>query len=141
GAGGGGGGGAGVPAPARPEGRWDDLRWAVDEEVGRLPARQRAAFVLCCLEGKTGADAARQLGCRPGTVSSRLTRARERLRRRLARRGLAPAVAALSAAPSGAALAAPVPVPLVQSTLGAARLLAARSPAGRALSRQAPTRA
>src|SRR5205807_9685419 len=46
-----------------------DLRRVLDEEVNRLPARQRAVFVLCCLEGNTAEQAARQLGCPRGTVS------------------------------------------------------------------------
>jgi RNA polymerase sigma factor (sigma-70 family) len=103
---------------------WHDFRQALDEEVERLPARERAAFVLCCLEGKTGGEVARQLGCPPGTVSSRLTRARQRLRDRLARRGLAPSAAALAAL-AGEGRAAPVPADLVHSTLKAALVFAA----------------
>jgi RND family efflux transporter MFP subunit len=103
-------------AAARDWGAADDLRGVLDEEVNRLPARQRAAFVLCCLEGKTGREAARQLGCSPGTVSSRLTRAREVLRRRLTRRGLAPAAVSLTAL-AGDTPAAVVPAILVPATL------------------------
>jgi RND family efflux transporter MFP subunit len=77
-------------APAPGEAAALDLREALDEEVHCLPARHRAAFVLCCLEGMSNQEAGRQLGCPPGTVSSRLARARQRLRRRLARRGLTP---------------------------------------------------
>ena len=53
--------------------------------------------MLCYLEGLTTEAAARRLGCAQGTVMSRLSRGRERLRQRLTRRGLAPAVGLLTA--------------------------------------------
>ena len=40
----------------------------LDEEIGRLPERQRAAVVLCDLEGLPHEEAARRLGCPVGTV-------------------------------------------------------------------------
>src|SRR5262245_30026006 len=63
---------------ARAEPPADDLRSVLDEEVGRLAEKYRNVFVLCCLEGKTDAVAARELGCPLGTVLSRLSRARRR---------------------------------------------------------------
>jgi RNA polymerase sigma factor (sigma-70 family) len=68
---------------------WRELRPLLDAEVARLPARYREAFILCCLEGRTHEEAAKVLGCPGGTVASRLSRARERLRGRLVRRGIA----------------------------------------------------
>ncbi len=68
---------------------WRDLRPVLDAEVARLPERCREVFILCCLEGRTHEEAARLLSCPTGTVASRLSRARERLRSRLMRRGLA----------------------------------------------------
>jgi RNA polymerase sigma factor (sigma-70 family) len=62
-------------------------------EVNRLPDAFRSVIVLCCLEGRTQAEAAEQLGVPVGTVESRLTRARGRLRSGLASRGLALAAA------------------------------------------------
>ena len=67
----------------------DELVRAVHEEIARLPGRDRDVIVLCDLEGHTQEQAARSLGCRVGTVKSRLSRARGRLRDRLRRRGLA----------------------------------------------------
>ena len=72
-------------SPEDPAG-WE-VAGALDEELDRLPDRYRVAFVLCCLEGLTNAEAARELGCPVGTVDSRLHAARTRLRDRLARRG------------------------------------------------------
>jgi RNA polymerase sigma factor (sigma-70 family) len=78
------------PPPSEPEpgGDMGDLGPILYEEIGRLPDKYRLPFVLCYLEGKTNEQAAQQLGCPPGTVFSRLARARERLRIRLTRRGL-----------------------------------------------------
>ncbi|WP_422928078.1 sigma-70 family RNA polymerase sigma factor [Singulisphaera sp. PoT] len=67
-----------------------ELLAALDEEVSRLPEPFRSTLVLCDLGGLAHEEAARQLGCAVGTVESRLSRARKRLRERLTRRGLAP---------------------------------------------------
>ena len=65
--------------------------WPVlHEEIDRLPERYREPVVLCYLEGLSTDEAALRIGCPKGTILSRLSRARERLRERLARRGLAP---------------------------------------------------
>jgi RNA polymerase sigma factor (sigma-70 family) len=88
-----------VQAPDQPpEWVWRDLWPILDEEVSRLPERYRQPFVLCQLEGKTTQEAAAELRCPPGTVSSRVTRARQRLRARLTRRGVALSAGMLAAA-------------------------------------------
>jgi membrane fusion protein, heavy metal efflux system len=95
-----------------------DLRPLLDEEINRLPEKYRAAVVLYYLQGKTTEEAARQLGCARGTVCSRLSWARRRLRNRLTRRGLA-----AGAAIPGVILSATVaPAALVSSTVKAAVL-------------------
>ncbi|WP_422927428.1 sigma-70 family RNA polymerase sigma factor [Singulisphaera sp. PoT] len=63
---------------------WPELH----EEVDRLPRKFRDAVVLCYLEGLTTEAASRRLGCPQGTVLSRLSRARTRLKARLSERGL-----------------------------------------------------
>src|SRR5439155_8651098 len=65
-----------------------ELKELLDDEVNRLPVRYRSAVILCYMSGKTNEEAARQLGCAPGTIFSRLARAREMLRNRLTRRGI-----------------------------------------------------
>lgn len=57
-------------------------------EIERLPMRYRTAIVLCDLQGFTHEEVARRLGCRVGTISSQVSRARARLRQRLGRRGV-----------------------------------------------------
>jgi RNA polymerase sigma factor (sigma-70 family) len=73
-----------------------ELRAALDEEVGGLPEKYRAAVVLCYLEGKTHEQAARELGCPKSSLSSRVNRALALLRRGLTRRGLALPAGALA---------------------------------------------
>jgi RNA polymerase sigma factor (sigma-70 family) len=92
---------AAAPAPA------DDLRAVLDRELSRLPAKYRAAVVLCDLEGRTRAEAARQLGVPPGTVAARVARGRARLAARLARRGVTVPAAALAAVLTRDAAGAP----------------------------------
>ena len=59
---------------ADPDVVWRDLRPVLDEEVHGLPAKYRLAIILCYFQGRTHAEAARELGCPKGTVSVRLQR-------------------------------------------------------------------
>jgi RNA polymerase sigma factor (sigma-70 family) len=89
---------------------WFEVQAVLDEEVRRLPATFRSAFVQCCLEGQSRADAARQLGITEVTLSGRLHRAKTTLKTRLARRGISlsmllAAVSLAEATPSATLLA------------------------------------
>jgi RNA polymerase sigma factor (sigma-70 family) len=74
------------PTASEREPVWKALLERLDEELACLPEKYRAPLVLCYLEGKTHAEAARFLGWPVGSMSARLARARELLRRRLQRR-------------------------------------------------------
>lgn len=50
--------------------------------LDELPPEQRAALVLCAVEGLTAPEAADALGCSVGAVEQRLVRARATLRQR-----------------------------------------------------------
>ena len=75
-----------TPDPDAPAGAPDWLP-ILDAELAALPAKYRDALVLCELQGASRADAAMALGVREGTLSSRLSRGRDLLRRRLLKHG------------------------------------------------------
>jgi RNA polymerase sigma factor (sigma-70 family) len=102
-----------------------ELLAVVDEEVRRLPEVYRLPVLLCCLEGYTQEEAARQLGWTPASVKGRLERARARLHARLARRGLALAAALAAVEVSRGVTATGVPDSLAEATVRAASSFAA----------------
>jgi RNA polymerase sigma factor (sigma-70 family) len=101
---------------------WREVQTVLDEEIDRLPETYRQAFVLCCLENRSCAEAAQQLGQKEGTVWSRVARARKRLQERLRQRGVSLASVLAAAALSDNTALAAVPPGLIALT---ARLAAA----------------
>src|SRR5262249_60067813 len=98
-----------------------ELLAALDDEVRRLPEVYRLPVLLCCLEGRSQEEAARQLGWTPGSIKGRLERGRARLQARLARRGLT-----LPAALAAVELArGPAPAALTSATASLALTFAA----------------
>ncbi len=92
------------------EERMPDWQIQFDQEMQGLPAKYRTVLVLCELQGLSRRDAAKQLRLSEGTVSSRLARGRQMLRKRLERHGFtglqmagAPVAASLIAATAQAA--------------------------------------
>jgi RNA polymerase sigma factor (sigma-70 family) len=105
-----------VPDPAD-EVMSRELRSVLDEEVNRLPEKIQVPFRLCYLEGKTFDEAARQLCCPLGTISTRLAKAREQLRSRLTRRGITFSTATVTAALAETVAPAVPPTALVDATV------------------------
>jgi RNA polymerase sigma factor (sigma-70 family) len=121
--------GAMTPNGSADESDATELRSILDEELARLPEGYRSAVLLCELEGLPRREAARRLDISEGTLSSRLARAKARLRDALARRGVAPAGAALSALLASEARGVVVPPKLIELTTKAAATVAAGSSA------------
>ena len=111
-----------------------ELLAIIDEEVARLPVKYRTAVILCDLEGLSHQEVARRLGRPVGTIESRLSRGRERLRIRLTRRGLASWAPAIGVVlPAGLA---PVSVP--RKLVGGLLHAAVSTSAGRVLTEFVP---
>jgi RNA polymerase sigma factor (sigma-70 family) len=61
----------------------------LDAALATLNEQERSAIILCHLEGMSRSEAAKALGCPEGTLSARLSRALEKLRRKLGKPPLA----------------------------------------------------
>jgi RNA polymerase sigma factor (sigma-70 family) len=66
---------------------WEDLKIAVDQEIGELPEELRTPIVLYYLEGRKQEEIAAELGIGQTAVSKRLSRGVEQLRQRLHKAG------------------------------------------------------
>jgi RNA polymerase sigma factor (sigma-70 family) len=97
----------------------------LDDELARLPRCYRAPLLLCCPEGATRDEAARQFGWSLATLKRRLESARERLRVRLLRRGLTLSAAFAAATVAEGAPSAGVPAALVTASVAGARAVSA----------------
>jgi RNA polymerase sigma factor (sigma-70 family) len=97
-----------------------DLWAVVARELDRLPARYRLPLVACYLQGKTHAEAARELGRPFGSMSGDLARGCALLQQRLTRHGAglsAVALTALLADQARATVSVALVVPTVTASL------------------------
>src|SRR5262249_37642450 len=97
-----------------------ELSQMLDDELTRLPTKYRLPILLHYLQGRTKQQTARQLDWPEGTVSSRLVRGLDLLRRRLARRGVTCSGAVLAAALGSVTEATAAPSLPLTAALGAA---------------------
>jgi RNA polymerase sigma factor (sigma-70 family) len=109
--------------PAEAAGR--ELLRLIETELDRLPDKYRVPLVRCWA-GESSTAIARDLGCPAGTIESRLTRARRRLRAGLVRRGVAAPAVTLAAVLEARGAPSPVPARLVSTTV---RVAAGPTPA------------
>lgn len=69
----------------------------INEEISRLPPNLSVVFVLCCVEGRTVREGAKELELSSSTVGERLSEARRRLQKQLSRRGITLSASGLAA--------------------------------------------
>jgi RNA polymerase sigma factor (sigma-70 family) len=91
----------------------------LDDAIQGLAEKYRIPLLMCELQGVSRAEAAERLRLSPGTLSSRLARARDMLRERLVRRGVGVTALALAAVLASQASASVAPG-LIASTTQAA---------------------
>jgi len=118
---------------------WHDLEKMLDEVLQQLPERYKQPLILCCIEGRSHEEAARELGCPIATLRSRLARGRERLRLLLGRRGAMLSIGALATFLAAEVPATAVATSLRRSTLEAALRFASGKAASHLVSRPVAT--
>jgi len=93
---------AALKAPAAGNQHHHDARLTLESELEALPLGQREALLLVGAAGQSYVEAAEALGCSVGTVKSRVSRARDRLRQRFvgSGRGAAPVVERVEGEPA-----------------------------------------
>lgn len=96
---------------------WNETRPLLDDEVARLPEKYRLPLLLCCLQGYSHQEAARQLAWPIGTVAGRLSRGKTLLKKRLLKRGVVISPSVLSLCLTQDVLAVLPSEALVASTL------------------------
>lgn len=96
-----------------------DVLAMLDEEIANLSEKNRAAVVLCEIDGVSRAEAARRLGIAEGTLSSRLAAARKQLATRLQARGVTFSAALFTALAGSATAAAPPALAPASATVSA----------------------
>ncbi len=96
---------------------WQPL---LDRELSAMPEKYRLPIVLCDLEGRSRKEVAGQLRIPEGTLSNRLTTARQMLAQRLARQGFAVSAAAVMSLLGQQTAVASVPPILIGATVKAA---------------------
>jgi RNA polymerase sigma factor (sigma-70 family) len=101
---------------------WDRIKDLLDGELDALPEKYRVPIVLFHLEGRSLEETAALLRLKASTLTTRLNRGREMLRKRLARRGITISAAALAGMSMTNVTTAAMPLFFAETTAKAANL-------------------
>ena len=112
-----------IPDIAAPDPVQEELRQVLDEAIAQLPERYRTVIVQHYFQGRASKELAERLGCPIGTVTARLSRSRELLRRLVSRRGVSVPAVVLGAALTQAGASGAVSASLVTTTVRTAALI------------------
>lgn len=106
-----------MSTPAAESAQWSEFTCILDEELNRIPEKQRIVFVLFHLQNRSLAEVADLVGSTIPTVGTQLQRSRQNLADRLKKRGVVIGATAITSILSQLSSAEAIPPDFVATTV------------------------